>query len=170
MHDDVFFFFGSNPSVMPPSIHLAVCFMEVKTCIAVCVARYSPPSPPPPIDFSPPISPLSLPLLRRKLKLDIASTYPVLTTEQVDELIPDNVPMFVVKVVTYGGVGVTTYHVKMQPLFFEHRKKLVPSGRQAYSTSRLLTSWINDLIFFLSPNLPMFNWNALLCISRRCGC
>ena len=52
-----------------------------------------------------------------------------LTREQVDRLIPDAEPVFIICLVTYGGVVMTTYHVNLEPMFFEHEEKLVPSGK-----------------------------------------
>jgi len=47
----------------------------------------------------------------------------------VDGLIPDAAHLFVIRLVTYGNVVVTTYHVDREPMFFEHEGKLVPSGK-----------------------------------------
>lgn len=52
----------------------------------------------------------------------------MLSPEQVDDLVPDEESLYVIRLVTYGGVIVTTYHVSLEPMFFEHEKTIVPSG------------------------------------------
>ncbi len=66
---------------------------------------------------------------RRQLKRDIATSYTFLSRREVDDLVPDADPLYVIHLVTYGGVIVTTYHVKRDPMFFKHKEKLVPSGK-----------------------------------------
>ena len=60
---------------------------------------------------------------------EISSFYPTLLPEQLEDLLPSYIPLFVVRLVTYGGVIVTTYHVDGEPLFFEHGVRLLPSGK-----------------------------------------
>ena len=47
----------------------------------------------------------------------------------MDSLIPDAKLVFIISLVTYGGVVMTMYHVNLEPMFFEHEEKLVPSGK-----------------------------------------
>ena len=61
-------------------------------------------------------------ICRRRLKCEITSTYCTLTWEQVDSLIPDAKPVFIICLVTYGGVVVTTYHVNLEQMFLEHEE------------------------------------------------
>ena len=65
-------------------------------------------------------------IYRRRLKCEITSTYCTLTREQVDSLTPDAKPVFIICLVIYGGVVVTTYHVNLEQMFSEHEEKLVP--------------------------------------------
>ena len=51
-------------------------------------------------------------ICRRRLKCEIASTYCTLTREQVDSLIPDAKPVFIICLITYGGVVMTMYHMR----------------------------------------------------------
>ena len=69
---------------------------------------------------------------RRILKCEIVSTYCTLTWEQVDSLIPDAKLVFIICLVTYGGVVMTMYHVNLEPMFLEHEEKLVSSGKGGY--------------------------------------
>ncbi len=62
------------------------------------------------------------------MKKEIASFYPCLLPEHLEDLLPSYIPLFVVRLVTYGGVIVTTYHTDGEPLFFEHGVRIVPSG------------------------------------------
>ena len=75
-------------------------------------------------------------ICRRRLKCEIASTYSTLTWEQVDSLIPDAMLGFIICLVTCGSVVVTTYHVNLEPMFFEHEEKLVPSGKGVHMQMR----------------------------------
>ena len=68
-------------------------------------------------------------ICRRRLKCEITSTYCTLTREQVDSLIPDTKPVFIICLLTYASVAMMTYHVNLEPMFFEHEEKLVPSGK-----------------------------------------
>ena len=67
--------------------------------------------------------------IRKRLKKEIANFYPTLLPEHLEDLLPSYIPLFVVRLVTYGGVIVTTYHADGEPLFFEHGVRLLPSGK-----------------------------------------
>ena len=71
-------------------------------------------------------------ICRRRLKCEITSTYCTLTWEQVDSLIPDAKLVFIICLITYGGVVMTMYRVNLEPMFFKHEEKLVPSGKGGY--------------------------------------
>ena len=59
--------------------------------------------------------------------------YAALTVQSVEDLIPDKVPLFMIRIVTKEGVIVMTYHVNLEPMFFQHGKTLVPSGKGIFS-------------------------------------
>ncbi|MGH0174976.1 UNVERIFIED_CONTAM: hypothetical protein FKN15_069634 [Acipenser sinensis] len=85
---------------------------------------------------------------RRKLKADISTAFPVLSAEQISELIPNKEELNVVKIYTHKGDSVTLYVLHKNPIFFEVERKLYPT---------VYTLW-------LFPDLlPVFTtWPAVL--------
>lgn len=70
-------------------------------------------------------------LCRKKLKQKILSTFPALTPEHLEDLLPSKIPLFVIRLVTFGGVVVTTYHTEGDPIFFDHASGACPSSEYA---------------------------------------
>ncbi|MGH0161859.1 UNVERIFIED_CONTAM: hypothetical protein FKN15_061696 [Acipenser sinensis] len=85
---------------------------------------------------------------RRKLKADISTAFPILSAEQISELIPNKEELNVVKIYTHKGDSVTLYVLHRNPIFFEVERKLYPT---------VYTLW-------LFPDLlPVFTtWPAVL--------
>ncbi|XP_041083712.1 eukaryotic translation initiation factor 2D isoform X2 [Polyodon spathula] len=85
---------------------------------------------------------------RRKLKADISTAFPMLSAEQISEVIPNKEDLNVVKIYTHKGDSVTLYVLHKNPIFFEVERKLYPT---------VYTLW-------LFPDLlPVFTtWPAVL--------
>ncbi|MGH0186311.1 UNVERIFIED_CONTAM: hypothetical protein FKN15_021060 [Acipenser sinensis] len=64
---------------------------------------------------------------RRKLKADISTAFPILSAEQISELIPNKEELNVVKIYTHKGDSVTLYILHRNPIFFEVERKLYPT-------------------------------------------
>ncbi|RXM96011.1 Eukaryotic translation initiation factor 2D [Acipenser ruthenus] len=64
---------------------------------------------------------------RRKLKADISTAFPILSAEQISELIPNKEELNVVKIYTHKGDSVTLYVLHKNPIFFEVERKLYPT-------------------------------------------
>lgn len=85
---------------------------------------------------------------RRKLKADISTAFPILSAEQISELIPNKEELNVVKIYTHKGDSVTLYILHRNPIFFEVERKLYPT---------VYTLWL------FSDLLPVFTtWPAVL--------
>lgn len=69
---------------------------------------------------------------RRKLKADISTAFPILSAEQISELIPNKEELNVVKIYTHKGDSVTLYVLHKNPIFFEVERKLYPTGTVPY--------------------------------------
>ena len=65
---------------------------------------------------------------RKKLKQKIRTIFPDLAPEQLEDLLPSKIPLFVIRLVTFGGVVVTTYHTEGDPIFFDHASGVCPSS------------------------------------------
>lgn len=71
-----------------------------------------------------------LPILcRRKLKADISAAFPLLSQEELSELVPNKEELNVVKVYAHKGDAITLYVLQKNPLFFELDKRLYPTGK-----------------------------------------
>lgn len=81
---------------------------------------------------------------RRKLKADISSAFPVLTADELSELVPNKEELNVVKVYAHKGDAVTLYVLNKNPLFFELEKHLYPTVYVLWRFPALLpafTTW-----------------------------
>lgn len=65
---------------------------------------------------------------RRKLKADISAAFPVLSADELSELVPNKEELNVVKIYAHKGDAVTLYVLHKNPLFFELEKRLYPTG------------------------------------------
>lgn len=64
---------------------------------------------------------------RRKLKTDIAAAFPVLSADELSELVPNKEELNVVKIYAHKGDAVTLYVLNKNPFFFELEKRLYPT-------------------------------------------
>ncbi len=70
---------------------------------------------------------------RRKLKSDIATTFPSLSADELTALVPNKEELNVVKIYAHKGDAVTLYVLQKNPLFFELENRLYPTGeKQAF--------------------------------------
>lgn len=67
---------------------------------------------------------------RRKLRSDVATAFPTLSTEQLAELIPNKEELNVIKIYSHKGEAVTVYMNHRNPILFEVEKVLYPTGRE----------------------------------------
>uniref|UniRef100_A0A8C6TTS7 Eukaryotic translation initiation factor 2D n=1 Tax=Neogobius melanostomus TaxID=47308 RepID=A0A8C6TTS7_9GOBI len=83
-------------------------------------------------------------MFRRKLKADISAAFPVLTADELFELVPNKEELNVVKVYAHKGDAVTLYVLNKTPLFFELDKHLYPTVYVLWRFPALLpafTTW-----------------------------
>ncbi|KAK0155091.1 Eukaryotic translation initiation factor 2D [Merluccius polli] len=78
---------------------------------------------------------------RRKLKADIATAFPLLSQEELSELVPNKEELNVVKVYAHKGDAVTLYVLHKNPLFFELDKRLYPTVYMLWSYPNVLPSF-----------------------------
>lgn len=81
---------------------------------------------------------------RRKLKADISAAFPVLTSDELSELVPNKEELNVVKIYAHKGDAVTLYVLNKNPLFFELEKHLYPTVYVLWRFPALLpafTTW-----------------------------
>lgn len=68
---------------------------------------------------------------RRKLRADISATFPSLSAEDLNELIPNKEELNIVKIYAHKGDAVTLYVLHKKPIFFQLEKQLFPTGESA---------------------------------------
>ncbi|XP_033826014.1 eukaryotic translation initiation factor 2D [Periophthalmus magnuspinnatus] len=81
---------------------------------------------------------------RRKLKVDLATAFPVLTADELSELVPNKEELNVVKIYAHKGDAVTLYVLNKNPLFFELGKCIYPTVYVLWRFPALLpafTTW-----------------------------
>lgn len=81
---------------------------------------------------------------RRKLKADISAAFPLLSADELSDLIPNKEELNVVKVYAHKGDSVTLYVLNKNPLFFELEKCLYPTVYALWRFPSLLpafTTW-----------------------------
>ncbi|KAM6924555.1 eukaryotic translation initiation factor 2D [Xenentodon cancila] len=64
---------------------------------------------------------------RRKLKADLLAAFPLLSADELSELVPNKEDLNVVKIYAHKGEAVTFYVLQKNPLFFELEKRLHPT-------------------------------------------
>lgn len=69
-------------------------------------------------------------LCRRKLRADVAATFPTLTSEQISEVVPTKEELNVIKLYTHKGEALTVYVNSRNPVLFEVEKTLYPTGTE----------------------------------------
>lgn len=77
---------------------------------------------------------------RRKLRADVAATFPTLSAEQLSEVVPNKEELNVIKLYTHKGDAITVYANSRNPVMFEMEKTLYPTG-DIVAGSLLLWSW-----------------------------
>ncbi|XP_062998856.1 eukaryotic translation initiation factor 2D [Elgaria multicarinata webbii] len=75
---------------------------------------------------------------RRKLRSDVAATFPTLTSEQLSEVVPNKEELNVIKLYTHKGEALTVYANGRNPIFFEIEKTLYPTVYTLWSHPHLL--------------------------------
>ncbi|XP_062854667.1 eukaryotic translation initiation factor 2D [Trichomycterus rosablanca] len=81
---------------------------------------------------------------RRKLKADVSAAFPSLSTDTLNELIPNKDELNVVKVYAHKGDAVTVYVLHKNPVFFQLEKQLYPTVYTLWRFPDLLpafTTW-----------------------------
>lgn len=79
---------------------------------------------------------------RRKLKADISAAFPVLSADELSELVPNKEELNVVKIYAHKGDAVTLYVLHKNPLFFELEKRLYPTVYVLWQFPSLLPTFI----------------------------
>uniref|UniRef100_A0AAX7VB38 Eukaryotic translation initiation factor 2D n=1 Tax=Astatotilapia calliptera TaxID=8154 RepID=A0AAX7VB38_ASTCA len=64
---------------------------------------------------------------RRKLKADLSAAFPLLSADELSELVPNKEELNVLKSYAHKGDAVTVYVLHKNPVFFEVDKKLFPT-------------------------------------------
>ncbi|KAM4048406.1 eukaryotic translation initiation factor 2D [Anomaloglossus baeobatrachus] len=81
---------------------------------------------------------------RRKLRADVGSSFPALSTEQLSELLPTKEELTTVKVYAHKGDALTIYVHNKNPIMFELERNLYPTVYSLWSFPDLLpafTTW-----------------------------
>ncbi|CAL8367753.1 unnamed protein product [Lota lota] len=78
---------------------------------------------------------------RRKLKVDVSTAFPLLSQEELSELVPNKEEINVVKVYAHKGDAVTLYILHKTPLFFELDKRLYPTVYMLWRYPNVLPSF-----------------------------
>ncbi|XP_032074770.1 eukaryotic translation initiation factor 2D isoform X1 [Thamnophis elegans] len=78
---------------------------------------------------------------RRKLRNDVAATFPTLTSEQLAEVVPMKEELNIIKMYTHKGEIVTVYANGKNPILFEMEKMLYPTVYTLWSYPHLLPAF-----------------------------
>ncbi|XP_077190918.1 eukaryotic translation initiation factor 2D isoform X4 [Paroedura picta] len=81
---------------------------------------------------------------RRKLRADVAATFPTLSAEQLSKVVPNKEELNVIKLYTHKGDAVTVYANSRNPALFEVEKTLYPTVYTLWAHPDLLpafTTW-----------------------------
>ncbi|XP_067388020.1 eukaryotic translation initiation factor 2D isoform X2 [Emydura macquarii macquarii] len=78
---------------------------------------------------------------RRKLRAEVAATFPTLSSEQLSELVPNKEELTVVKLYAHKGDAVTVYANNKNPVLFEMEKILYPTVYTLWSYPDLLPAF-----------------------------
>ncbi|XP_054836605.1 eukaryotic translation initiation factor 2D [Eublepharis macularius] len=81
---------------------------------------------------------------RRKLRADVAATFPTLSAEQLSEVVSNKEELNVIKLYTHKGEALTVYANSRNPVLFEFEKTLYPTVYTLWSHPHLLpaiTTW-----------------------------
>lgn len=78
---------------------------------------------------------------RRKLRADISTAFPLLSVEDLNELVPNKEELNIVKIYAHKGDATTLYVLHKNPIFFQLEKRLFPTGVSAWSTFSKFLFW-----------------------------
>ncbi|XP_063153542.1 eukaryotic translation initiation factor 2D [Candoia aspera] len=78
---------------------------------------------------------------RRKLRNDVATVFPILTSEQLAEVVPVKEELNVIKIYTHKGEALTIYANGKNPVLFEMEKMLYPTVYTLWSHPHLLPAF-----------------------------
>ncbi|KAF4070573.1 hypothetical protein AMELA_G00286890 [Ameiurus melas] len=81
---------------------------------------------------------------RRKLRADVSTTFPSLSADDLNELVPNKEELNVVKIYAHKGDAVTLYVLHRNPMFFQLEKQLYPTVYTLWRFPDLLptfTTW-----------------------------
>ncbi|XP_042318817.1 eukaryotic translation initiation factor 2D [Sceloporus undulatus] len=78
---------------------------------------------------------------RRKLRNDVAATFPSLTSEQLSEVVPNKEELNIIKLYTHKGDAVTVYANVKNPILFEVEKTMYPTVYTLWSYPHILPAF-----------------------------
>ncbi|XP_051965004.1 eukaryotic translation initiation factor 2D [Xyrauchen texanus] len=81
---------------------------------------------------------------RRKLRADISTAFPLLSMEDLNELVPNKEELNIVKIYAHKGDAVTVYVLQKNPIFFQMEKQLFPTVYTLWRCPSMLpafTTW-----------------------------
>nr|XP_028590200.1 eukaryotic translation initiation factor 2D isoform X1 [Podarcis muralis] len=78
---------------------------------------------------------------RRKLRNDVAATFPTLTSEQLSEIVPNKEELNIIKLYAHKGDALTVYANGRIPVLFEMEKRLYPTVYTLWSHPHLLPAF-----------------------------
>ncbi|KAM3841161.1 eukaryotic translation initiation factor 2D isoform 2-T3 [Vipera latastei] len=78
---------------------------------------------------------------RRKLRNDVAAVFPILTSEQLAEVVPMKEELNIIKIYTHKGETVTVYANGKNPILFEMEKMIYPTVYTLWSYPHLLPAF-----------------------------
>nr|XP_056701514.1 eukaryotic translation initiation factor 2D isoform X2 [Euleptes europaea] len=78
---------------------------------------------------------------RRKLRADVAATFPTLSTEQLSEVVPNKEELNIIKLYTHKGEALTVYANSRNPILFEMEKALYPTVYTLWAHPDLLPAF-----------------------------
>ncbi|CAI5777724.1 eukaryotic translation initiation factor 2D isoform X1 [Podarcis lilfordi] len=78
---------------------------------------------------------------RRKLRNDVAATFPTLTSEQLSEIVPNKEELNIIKLYAHKGDALTVYANGRIPVLFEIEKRLYPTVYTLWSHPHLLPAF-----------------------------
>ncbi|XP_014436185.1 eukaryotic translation initiation factor 2D [Pelodiscus sinensis] len=78
---------------------------------------------------------------RRKLRADVTTAFPTLSSEQLSELVPNKEELNIIKLYAHKGDAVTVYANNRNPILFELEKTLYPTVYTLWSYPDLLPAF-----------------------------
>ncbi|KAI2661427.1 Eukaryotic translation initiation factor 2D [Labeo rohita] len=79
---------------------------------------------------------------RRKLRADISASFPSLSAEDLNELIPNKEELNIVKIYAHKGDAVTLYVLHKKPIFFQLDKQLFPTVYTLWQYPAMLPAFV----------------------------